>query len=110
MAALLGFAVACGGQKTEDKKTEEAAPVVEAVEVVEEAEVAPAPETVVKKEEAKPGLQVSADVKVEAETGKVKVSKDVTKAENNGATLKVTGAKPTAPAKAVGIGIGDSTK
>jgi hypothetical protein len=95
MAALLGFAVACGGQKTEDKKAEEAAPAVESVEVVEE--VAVAPDAVVEApEEVKVAPSADIDMEFEANKRKPVVATDIKKSEKEiSASLEVSDAKTT---------------
>lgn len=104
LAALLGFAVACGGQKVEDQKEETAAAEVEAVvdetvvdedataveketPAVESTEAAPAPE--------KKPLVIKLDDKKELQVDK----EGLTVATNEGGALTVKPAAGTAEAK-----------
>lgn len=102
LAALLGFAVACGGQKVEDQKEEAAAAEVEAV--VEEAvvEEAPAVETapVVESTEAAPAPEKKPLVIKLDDKKELQVEKDgLTVATNDGGALTVKPAAGTAEAK-----------
>ncbi len=102
LAALLGFAVACGGQKVEDQKEEAAAAEVEAV--VEETVVDEAPEVekapAVESTEAAPApekkpLVIKLDDKKELQVDK----EGLTVATNEGGALTVKPAAGTAEAK-----------
>lgn len=103
LAALLGFAVACGGQKVEDQKEEAAAAEVEAVveeTVVDEVPAVEKEATAVESTEATPApekkpLVIKLDDKKELQVDK----EGLTVATNEGGALTVKPAAGTAEAK-----------
>ena len=104
LAALLGFAVACGGQKVEDQKEEAAAAEVEAVveetDVVDETVVDETPVVESTSTEAAPApekkpLVIKLDDKKELQVDK----EGLTVATNDGGALTVKPAAGTAEAK-----------